>query len=190
MVHGLPAIAPADAWFQLARELGLHDLIAAADYLVSGVRQPGGQRSEPLCSVEDLHAVSLRYRGRRGVRALALAIPRVRTGVDSRMETRMRLVLEDGGVRRLVVAHPVIVDAGADVLHPDLALVDLRLCFEYEGDEHRTDQRRFRDDIRRRERLEEAGWRVVRVTADDIFGRPAEFLARVRRLIAQRFREL
>ncbi|MES2170783.1 MAG: DUF559 domain-containing protein [Actinomycetota bacterium] len=190
MIHGLPSIAPADMWFQLAREVGFHDLIAAADYLISGVRQPGGPRTPPLCSRGDLQDAVQRFRGRRGARAATLAIPRARTGVDSRMETRMRLLLEDNGLRGLMVGHPVVVDGGADTLHPDLALPQLRLCFEYEGEEHRTDPRRFRDDIHRRERLEAAGWRVVRVTADDIFARPEEFLARVRQIIAQRHREL
>jgi hypothetical protein len=190
MVFGLPTIDAADAWFLLATELGFPDLVAAADFLVSGRRLPGGSRTPPLCTVGQLHDAALRYRGRRGSRAVFRALERVRSGVDSRMETRMRLLLEDSGIRNLVVGPAVLVDDEHAVLHPDLAIVSLRLCFEYEGDGHRTSKRQFRSDIRRRERIEAAGWRVVRVTLDDIFAGPEDFLARVHRIIDARIREL
>ncbi len=190
MVFGLPVIAPDDAWCLISTQVGLHDLVAAGDFLLSGRRLPGGARSRPLCTLEQLHLAARRFRGRRGARAVIRALDRMRTGVDSRMESRMRLLLEDSGVRELVIGHAIPVDAGAAVLHPDLAIVRLRLCFEYEGEEHRTDRKRFRSDIRRRERLEEAGWRVVRVTADDVFGSTEQFLSRVHRLIRTRGGEL
>ena len=54
---------------------------------------------------------------------------------------------------------------------------------KYEGDIHRVDQATWRKDIRRRERVEDLGWRMVRVTADDV-ARPAELIRRLRRLLA------
>ena len=54
-----------------------------------------------------------------------------------------------------------------------LACVDLywpesRLVVEYEGDLHRTDRARWQAEIRRRRRIEAAGYHVVQVTADDL----------------------
>lgn len=57
---------------------------------------------------------------------------------------------------------------------------------EYEGDDHRTDQEVFRRDIRRRERFEDAGWSVLRVTIEDLFLHRAELLARIRHRLAIR----
>ena len=57
-----------------------------------------------------------------------------------------------------------------------------RVLLEYEGDQHRTDKRRFRSDIRKYEAQQDLGWRVVRVTEDDL-REPAALIARVRRLL-------
>ncbi len=44
---------------------------------------------------------------------------------------------------------------------------------------HRVDLDTFRDDIERRERFEDAGWRVIRVTADHLL-RPNALVDRIR----------
>jgi hypothetical protein len=189
MVLGFPVVVPRDVWFQLAGTLSRENLVAAGDYLISGVRLPGGGRSTPLCSIDELKATVTRSAGRRGVAAAAWALSRVRTGVDSRMESLLRLLLVSGGIADLVIGPGIPVDGGRLTLHPDLAIIELRVLFEYEGDGHRTDARRFRADIHRRELFEAAGWRVIRVTADDIFVSPDAFLARVRVILAGRRRE-
>jgi very-short-patch-repair endonuclease len=89
-----------------------------------------------------------------------------------------------------VIGLPVLVDHGTLVLHPDLAWPDLRLVIEYEGDEHRESKRRFRADIRRREKFEAAGWRVIRVTADDLGEELDAFIERVRTIVSRRRVEL
>ncbi|HEY9424971.1 MAG TPA: hypothetical protein VIP54_09240, partial [Microterricola sp.] len=60
----------------------------------------------------------------------------------------------------------------------------------YEGDEHRESKRRFRADIRRREKFEAAGWRVIRVTADDLGEELGAFIGRVRAIVSARRAEL
>ena len=182
--HGLPVVPVALAWCQLAELLNRNDLVVCGDAIVS-TPQVGGTRRAALASIDELQEAIAAWGRRRGAVALAWAIDRIRTGVDSRPETLTRLLIVAGGLPEPVVGHPVVLLDGR-VVHPDLALPALRIAFEYEGDRHRTDVRRWRSDIRRREDLEDAGWRVVRVTWDDLTTHRADFIARARRLAAVR----
>jgi very-short-patch-repair endonuclease len=60
---------------------------------------------------------------------------------------------------------------------------DLKVAVEYDGDQHRSDRRQYRWDIRRLEMLERLGWIVVRVTAGDP---PEDTIRRVRAALARR----
>lgn len=182
MVHGLPCAEPAAAWCQSASLLTPRELVAVGDQLVTGARSRG-RRGVALSSVAEL-AAELREQGRiRGAAGAAWALARIRVGVDSIMESELRLTLVDLGMPEPVVDHAVATAEG--VLHVDLAYPEFRVAIEYEGDAHRTDRTRFRRDITRRERLEATGWRVIRVTIDDLRD-PAALAARIRRVLTQR----
>lgn len=181
---GFTVTDPVSTWCQLASMLSLYDLVAAGDYLVSG-RVADGGREPPLATIAELRAGVLRHAGRRGARKLRVAIERVRTGVDSRPETWLRLLLVDDGLPEPVVNEPIVDPDGRRLGKPDLAYPWARMLFEYEGDEHRVSRERFRKDITRREIFEADLWRVVRVIPDDVFVNQRTFLIRVRRIIAQ-----
>lgn len=181
-VRGFTLTAPADTFVLLATMLELPDLVAVGDFLVSGSRVRGGSRRNIHATIDELAAAVTAYGSRRSARLLRNALPLVRVGVDSRPETHLRLALVEAGLPEPSVNPPARVDAGTAVLHPDLAEPCLRIAYEYEGDLHRTDQQRFRNDIVRRERFEAAGWRVVRVTAHDLFVDRSSFITRFRRL--------
>lgn len=170
----------------VASTLDRNDLVACGDAIVSSVRQWTGRRPA-FASIDELRAAVLAWGTRRGASALRWAIERVRTGVDSRPETLTRLLLVAAGLPEPEIAPPVSLLDGR-IVHPDLAYPALRIAFEYEGDEHRADVRRWRSDIRRREDLEDCGWRVVRITWDDLTFERDAFIARVRRLVASRVR--
>jgi hypothetical protein len=172
-------IAPADVWCQLADRLRREDLVAVGDYLISGSVWHGPHR-QPFTTSAEIAASVARHAGTRGAKARAWALPLLRESVDSRPETRMRLLLMASGFPEPLIADPTPV-AGGLVLHPDLKLRQWKIVFEYEGEEHFTDIRRWRSDISRRELFEEVGWRVIRVTSDDLFVNPGAFIARVRR---------
>ncbi len=53
---------------------------------------------------------------------------------------------------------------------------------EFVGAHHRTDRRQYVKDIRRLEMLEQLGWVIVRVVAED---RPADIVRRVRAALAK-----
>lgn len=182
--RGFVVTDPVSTWCQLASVLTLYDLVAAGDYLVSG-RVTDDGRESPLATIEELRAGVLRSAGRRGARMLREAVERVRTGVDSRPETWLRLLLIDDGLPDPVVNEPIFTSAGRRLGKPDLAYPWASLLFEYEGDGHRVSKERFRAGITRREVFEAEKWRVVRVVPDDVFVHQRAFLLRVRRIIAQ-----
>ncbi|WP_130506413.1 hypothetical protein [Microterricola gilva] len=189
-VGGFTVTDAASTWCQLAAALSREELTAAGDFILSGIRRPGGGRSDALAQLEELRAAVSRHGAGRGATALRWALEHVRVGVDSPQETRLRLALVAHGFAEPVIGFPVAVDHGTLTLHPDLAWPDLRLAIEYEGDEHRESKRRFRADIRRREKFEAAGWRVIRVTADDLGEELRAFITRVRAIVAGRRAEL
>jgi very-short-patch-repair endonuclease len=167
LLEELPLVSPAETWCQLAAYLSREDLVAAGDFLISGKRLRRGGRTPPLCTLGELAAAAAHFGRQPGAAGIRWALPRLRSGVDSRRESLLRLALVAHRLPEPVIAHPVSV-AGDLVLHPDLAYPWALLAIEYEGDEHREDKRRWRDDLRRVVLLEEAGWRVIRATEDDI----------------------
>ncbi|MGA0567938.1 hypothetical protein ACO2Q7_11435 [Rathayibacter sp. KR2-224] len=174
----MPVTTAADTWCHLSSMLSREDLVAAGDFLISGQRIRSEIRTTPLCTPADLADAASRYGRTPGAAGIRWALPRLRAPVDSRRESLLRLLLVEHGLPEPVVAHPVAV-AGGVVLHPDLSYPALKIAIEYEGDEHRSSKRRWREDLRRVRLLEEAGWRVFRVT-DDELNAPAALVRAIR----------
>ncbi len=70
---------------------------------------------------------------------------------------------------------------GHFVAECDLVYRRAKVVLEYEGDGHR-ERGKFRKDIARYDRLQDLGWRVIRVTQEDL-DHPADLLARIRRAL-------
>jgi hypothetical protein len=174
---GFAVVAPADAWCQLAGEFPREELVAVGDYLLAGNVDDGRYR-RPFVTRAELEEAVRRHRGCRGATKLRWALARLREGVDSRPESLLRLLLVAAGVPEPLVNDPTDVGGGV-VLRPDLQLKEWGVVFEYEGDDHRTSRRQWVRDQQRRELLEEAGWKVIRVFSVDLFENPAAFLQRV-----------
>ncbi|GAA4180926.1 hypothetical protein [Gryllotalpicola koreensis] len=181
---GLAIVSPGDAWCQLAGELSREELVAVGDYLLSGDARDGGYR-RPLATLNELEDAVRRHSRARGIGKLRWALVRVRAGVDSRPESLLRLLLVAAGLPEPLVNDPTPVADGI-VLRPDLKLPRWRVAFEYEGEDHWRDRKQWARDQQRRELMEEAGWKVIRVFAQDLFVAPEAFLARVRTILATR----
>ncbi|MCU1349284.1 MAG: hypothetical protein JWO56_2314 [Acidobacteria bacterium] len=177
VVEGFPVCTPAQVWCQLSGVIGRDDLVAAGDHLV------GARKRSPLVEIEELAALAGELCRTKGVRARAWALPRIRFGADSRPESLLRLLLEERGLEGVEVNRSVKVADGRLSLHPDLSIPDRRIAFEYEGDGHRVDRRQWRIDLERRELFEARGWRVMRVTASDLFVDRDAFLGRLERFV-------
>ncbi|MEN2736264.1 hypothetical protein ABCS02_00610 [Microbacterium sp. X-17] len=173
-IGDLPVTTPEQTWLDLAQLLHRDALVVVGDFLVGG--------DEPLTDRLALARAIAASPGRRGVARAKEALESIRTGSESPGESRLRLVLADAGLPIPLLNHELRDDSGMFVARIDLAYPRERIALEYEGDIHRVDRQTWRKDIRRRERVEDLGWRMIRVTADDVH-RPTELVQRIRRLI-------
>ena len=173
---GIRVTPPALSWMHLSETLAVHDLVAAADFAITG---SPFDNVLPIATLDELAAAHVSGASR-GRRARAVALPLVQEGALSRPESLVRVLLVQAGIPSPRV-NPSIVDArGSFVAMPDLAWPEFRFAIEYEGDHHRG-VRQFRRDIRRIEALVDLRWSVMKVSADDLFDRPDELVARVLR---------
>ena len=170
---GEPVCSPADVWCQLSATLSADDLVAAGDHLL------GARRRETLAELGELSAASARHGSNRGARNRSWALERLRWGSDSRPESLLRLFCERLGMQDLRVNEPL--DIAGVRLHPDLLAPAFGLILEYEGDHHRTERAQWNSDIERYDAFVDAGYRVLRVTARDLFLEPEALARKVRK---------
>lgn len=159
-----------------ATQLSRPDLVALADAMLLRAESEG--RPDPM-----LAALAFGTR-RPGYARLARAAPLRRSGVRSRAETLLRLMIASAGLPEPVVAHPVLSTERSPErwrAEADLAWPSFGVLVEYEGDEHRTSRRRFATDVRRFDRYTDEGWRAVRATRADVFEQPSELMGRLER---------
>lgn len=183
VVQGLPAANPIETWCQLATLLTVDELIEVGDALVARTNPDAGRTwvaMQAAVGADDRPCV-----GR-----LRDAFAEVRSGVRSPGETRLRLLLVRSGLPQPLLNERILDGEGRFIAECDLVYPAAKLVIEYEGDYHRTDVRAFRNDIVRRERLEDAGCSVLRVTSDDVTHRRAETVARITRRLADRTERL
>jgi len=173
-VDGFPVTTPEQTWLDLAQVVGSSALVIAGDFLV------GGQR--PLSDRAKLAAAIAASAGRRGIGRARVALEQVRRGSESPGETRLRMLLAAYEFPEPRLNHTILDTRGGFVARVDFAYVEARVVLEYEGDVHRIDREVWQRDIRRRERVEDVGWRMVRVTASDLQD-PAELIARLHHLL-------
>lgn len=138
------------------------------------------RRKRRLTTVAEVARVAERTHKVKGIVQLREQIPRMRPGTDSLMETRTRLLLVAANLPCPVVNEVVWAPDGEYVKRVDMLYPRHKIAIEYDGDQHRTDQAQWRDDIRRRRWLEALGWTVIVVVADDIIRDPARLIERVR----------
>ncbi len=173
----LTVTSPAQTWVHLGARLGPDDMVVLGDAML--------RRKEPHTSTADLRRRVEATHKMKGLAACRAALERLRPGTDSSMETRTRLVLEDGGVAGLEVNRPVFTIGGMFLCLPDLSIPAVKVAIEYDGDVHRTDPATWRRDVEKRQAMADAGWIVVTATADDVLREPDRLLRRVRTAIAR-----
>lgn len=171
-VAGLPVTTLARTAYDLGRHLPRGQAVARLDALM---------RATPF-STEDVLLLATRYPGSRGVRRLRAAVPLVDAGAASPRETWLRLLLIDAGFPTPSTQIPVQKDWRL-IAMLDMGWEKYQVAAEYDGDQHRTDRRRYAHDQRRLRTLAQLGWLVIRVIAED---RSEEVIARVRHALLAR----
>jgi hypothetical protein len=171
LIDGLNVTTPERTAFDIGRRGAVHSAVARLDTLA---RATGFK-------VDDVLRIAACHPRSPGIRPLQAALDLVDAGAQSPRETYLRLLLIDAGLPRPQTQIPVVGVDGMPVAYLDLGWEDRMVAVEYDGDQHRSDRRQYVKDIRRLEMLEQLGWIVVRVVAED---RPAAVLRRVRAAIA------
>jgi very-short-patch-repair endonuclease len=174
-VRGIPVLDPVSTFIQLAGHLSLVDLVVLGDALVRefGIT-PAKLRG--LCRRSgDYHASRA-----------AEAADYVRAGVDSPMESILRMLIVLAGLPEPTVNVQLVDESGALRRRFDLYFRDARVIVEYDGRQHARDTAQWRRDLERREEIDEEGYRILVVTAEGIYQDPERTLERVRGTLVAR----
>lgn len=176
VVEGLRVTTPVRTAFDLVCRLGFVEGVVALDALArvgdfapEAVLAHRGARARP-----------------RGHRRLAPAVAAADRRAQSPPETRLRLTLVAHGVPLPELQYEVTDAPAAWLPHLDLAWPEAKVAVEYQGDRHRTDPERWRQDQERWAIVGAAGWLVIPATWEDLYRRPATFAARVLAALASR----
>lgn len=169
VVRGIPVTDPITTFLQMAGHLSLVDLVVLGDAIVRLYRIPPSRLVDAARRSADYYAAA----------ALRAALY-VRKGVDSPMETRLRMLIVLAGLPEPVVNLVLVHEDGTWRRRFDLCYLRIKLVVEYNGRQHRKDPQ-LSEDERRKEELEPEGYRILAFEAEDIYVTPAATLEKIRR---------
>ena len=178
--HGLRVSSPERTWCDLGAVLSVENLVAVGDFLI--------HHELPMSSAEALTYAITTTRVRRGVGRLTEAVSLLDNRAESRRESLLRVALMRQGITGLSINHWIVLPGVHTRYRADLALVELKIAIEYQG-EHHHDLEEWRKDMTRKSRLRAHNWYVFEVNLLDLDD-PAELAQRLRLVIEQRARAL
>lgn len=168
MIGGRPATAPEWTAIEVARSLRRPRALATLDAaLRSGA-----------CSRDELTRTLRLQSGRRGVVKVRELLPLASPLAESPMESEARLVMIDGGLPAPVLQYKVV-DLRGDLWRLDFAWPEFRVAAEYDGVDWHSGPDAFVRDRRRSSALQEMGWVIVVIVAEDVRRRPWEVVCRI-----------
>jgi hypothetical protein len=144
----------------LAIRLELTEAVVVTDMALHG----------DVISAGSLAAFVSNSAGLYGVAKLRRVVDHMEPRAESPMETRLRMLLVLGGLPRPEAQVAIYDRARRFAGRPDLFYRAQRLGLEYDGGVHRNS---LAEDNRRQNRLLDAGVRLLRFTASDIYNSPA-----------------
>lgn len=174
VLRGVLVTDPERTLVDLAYDVAVPELIQAIEWMLH----------QRLTTVDRLNAYVV-AKHLRGVCRVRSVIGFVRTGSESPMETRVRLIIR---FAHLPEPSPNVVlrDAhGLFLARGDLVLERWKVLVEYDGWHHERDGQQRQRDIGRRERLERAGWRLIVITSHDL-RYPRQIVHRVHQALLDR----
>jgi REase_MTES_1575/Transcriptional regulator, AbiEi antitoxin len=166
-VDGIPATAPARTLADLVLGANRDDAVA----LMDGALHSG--------QVGDLEGASRAASGRHGSRRARSWWPLADGRAESPLESRLRLLLSDGGLPPPEVQWTVKDGAGRVVARLDLAWPQRRLDVEADGAAVHSDPTALYRDRHRQNLVAGLGWTVLRFTWSDVERRPTAVIAAV-----------
>lgn len=174
-VDGVRVSAAEQTFVELATLLPLVELVVVGDHLVrhrmislTGLRRFCDRAATP------------------GAARARLAAGYVRERVDSPMESRVRMLIVLAGLPEPQVNITVGDDEGIERRKYDLSWPEVKLIVEYDGRHHIERVEQWESDRKRREAIEDDGWRIIVLVANDIYATPAATIDKLHRLLAER----
>ena len=154
---GLPILDPVEYWLQL-RGATIDELVEVGDGFL--------RRKDPLLEFDEMRSSVSQLMGRPGSKKAAIAMTWVRPGTDSLYETRLRLLLVRAGLPEPIVNCEV--PSPSRVFHVDLGYDKEKLAVEYDGAVHVGNREQMAIDANRRRLLQDQGWMIITVTAEQL----------------------
>ncbi len=154
--RGRTITRPSRTWVDCAELVPIEHLVAIGDNLLR----------RNLATVAEVNAVIRWAHGRRGVRSARQALPLLDPGSESPGESCARCVLVQRGVPKPECNIDLIV-GGEWLARPDMVWRRERVIAEYDGIVHLPEVQRRKDALRRN-LLQDAGWKVIVFTAQDL----------------------
>lgn len=174
--QGMLVSTPTQAFLELAAAgVSLVDLVVAGDSLVRA------SDISPQAFVEAARGWS-----GRNARLARRAARLMRAGVDSAMETRLRLLIVLAGLPEPEVNVILRDHEGNWVFRFDMCYRELRLIIEYDGRQHAENGDQWGRDIERREQLDRLGWRLLVIRGDGVYAHPERTLGRIQEALRDR----
>jgi hypothetical protein len=171
VIEGMAVTTAARTAFDIGRRLELQDGVKRIDALLNATRTDVG----------DIDAVIQNHPGVRGLRQLRETLAFVDAGAESPPESLTRLLLVQAGCPK-----PATQIELRDLhIRIDMGWRKWKVAVEYDGVQHWTDSRQRSWDIERIALLEDAGWIVIRVSAE-MLSRPHVVIDRVSAALSSR----
>lgn len=155
-------VTAACAWAHTAAILPLEEVVVLADSMM--------RRDQRLkrTTFEELQRYVAEARGFEGIRKCRQALRLIRENTDSSQETRTRIALIRYGLPVPDVNHRMVLPGSSRSVYLDMAYPELRIAIEYDGKHHRFNSGQVLVDDQRREEIENAGWKYIKVTFMDL----------------------
>ncbi|MGI9162984.1 MAG: hypothetical protein ACR2JI_08715 [Mycobacterium sp.] len=130
------------------------------------------------CDRAELARATVAQAGRRGIVRVRELLPLADGRAESPMESEARLVMLDGGLPSPALQYE-IVDSWGRPRRLDFAWPQFKVGAEYEGDVWHSGTDALRRDRERLAALQDLGWMVVPIVAEDVRRRPAALVERL-----------
>ena len=184
---GMRMATPTSTWAMLGAELSVRELVVLGDSIVRVPRDERGTLlpDERLGTIAQLERAITSGR-RMGIRKLRVALPLIRVGSASPLETEYRLDAAEEGLPEPEL-DVEIRDGRGDLLGiSEVVYKRYRTVVEIEGDHHRTDRAQWNRDIDKYATYAAEGWEVVRLTSAHIRGTSPRAVGIVRSVLLRR----
>ncbi|WP_445169123.1 hypothetical protein ACTXG7_07255 [Mycolicibacterium sp. Dal123E01] len=168
MAGGRPATAPAWTAVEVARTLRRPRALATLDAALRSGH----------CDFAGLSGAVVAQYGRRGIRKVRQLLPLADARAESPMESEARLVMIDGGLPNPELQHE-IVDSRGRLRRFDFAWPEYRVAAEYDSGEWHVGTDELRRDRKKLAAVQDLGWLVVPIVADDVRRTPTMLVNRI-----------